>query len=217
MFKTLIFDLDGTLLDTSRDICRVLNDTLAHFSLPTLSLEKTVEYVGNGAKILIERAIPEYASNRLEEIYSYYAEKFASCDNALTRLYDGEEEALKGLKSRGFKLAVVTNKPQAATEGVYKRHLAAFGFDIVAGNTKEYPLKPDPTLTLSVAAQTGAKPCECLFIGDGETDVLTARNAGMKCASVLWGFRSREQLQKVGAENFVQSYPELFEFVLSDG
>ncbi|MGN0806687.1 MAG: HAD family hydrolase, partial [Candidatus Coproplasma sp.] len=179
MYKTLIFDLDGTLLDTSRDIHRVLNDTLSHFNLPLISLEKTVEYVGNGAKLLIERAIPQSAKGDFDEIYTYYATHFAACDNALTCLYEGEEEVLFNLKKYGVKLALVTNKPQEATEGVYNKHLKKFGFDFVAGNTKKFPLKPDPALTLYAAESVKAKAEECLFIGDGETDVQTAVNAKM--------------------------------------
>lgn len=215
MIKTVIFDLDGTLLDTSRDICKVLNDALAHYSLPAISLEKTVEYVGNGARLLVQRAIPAYAQPSLNRIFAYYAEHFAACDNELTIPYDGEDEALRKIKAKGIKLAIVTNKPQDATDGVYKKHLAKYGFDAVAGNTKEYPLKPDPALTLSVAERTGAKPCECLFVGDSETDVATARNAGMKCVSALWGFRTEEQLKKAGAERFAKSYRELTEIILS--
>lgn len=214
MYKTVIFDLDGTLLNTSLDIHRVLNDTLAHFSLPQISLEKTLEYVGNGAKLLVQRAIPQSAMGNFEEIYGYYAAHFAACDNSLTSLYEGEEEVLFNLKKAGVKLALVTNKPQNATEGVYNKHLKKFGFDFVAGNTQEYPLKPDPTLALFAAKITGAKAEECLFVGDGETDVQTAINAKMDGLSVLWGYRTKAQLNAAGAKNFVESYSELEKFVL---
>ncbi|MGN0824630.1 MAG: HAD family hydrolase [Candidatus Coproplasma sp.] len=216
MFKTVIFDLDGTLLNTSLDIQKVLNDTLAHFSLPQLSLEKTVEYVGNGAKMLVQRAIPQSATGSFEEIYKYYAAHFAACDNLLTCLYDGEEEALFNLKKAGVKLALVTNKPQDATEGVYNRHLKKFGFDFVAGNTQKYPLKPDPALALCAAESMGVKAEECLFVGDGETDVQTAINAKMEHLAVLWGYRSKAQLEAAGAKNFVESYNALEKFVLSN-
>ncbi len=214
MYKTIIFDLDGTLLNTSLDIHRVLNDTLAHFSLPQISLEKTLEYVGNGAKLLVQRAIPQSATVNFEEIYGYYAAHFAACDNSLTSLYEGEEEVLFNLKKAGVKLALVTNKPQNATEGVYNKHLKKFGFDFVAGNTQEYPLKPDPTLALFAAKITGANAEECLFVGDGETDVQTAINAKMDGLSVLWGYRTKAQLKAAGAKNFVESYSELEKFVL---
>ncbi|MGN1103547.1 MAG: HAD family hydrolase [Candidatus Coproplasma sp.] len=215
MFKTVIFDLDGTLLDTSRDIQKVLNNTLSHFNLPEISLEKTVEYVGNGAKLLVERAIPQSAMGSFEQIYAHYATNFANCDNELTCLYPDEEEVLINLKKAGVKLALVTNKPQDATEGVYEKHLKKFGFDFVAGNSKRFPLKPDPALALYAAESSGAKAEECLFVGDGETDVQTAINANMEHLSVLWGFRSRVQLSMAGAKNFASSYKELEKFVFS--
>lgn len=216
MFKTVIFDLDGTLLNTSLDIQMVLNDTLAHFSLPQLSLEKTVEYVGNGAKLLVQRAIPQSAMGNFAEIYGYYAAHFAACDNSLTCLYEGEEEVLFNLKKAGVKLALVTNKPQDATEGVYNKHLKKFGFDFVAGNTQKFPLKPDPALALYAAKVCGARAEECLFIGDGETDVQTAINAKMEHLAVLWGYRTKVQLEAAGAKNFVESYTALEKFVLLD-
>lgn len=215
MIKTVIFDLDGTLLDTSRDIQKVLNNTLKHFNLPQISLEKTVEYVGNGAKLLIERAIPKSAMVNFDEIYAHYAENFAACDNELTCIYEGEEKVLKNLKKAGIKLAIVTNKPQDATQGVYEKHLKKFGFDFVAGNSQKFPLKPDPTLALYAAQVTGARADECLFVGDGETDVQTALNAKMEHLSVLWGFRSQAQLMSAGAINFAKSYVELENFVFS--
>lgn len=214
MFKTVIFDLDGTLLDTSRDIHKVLNNTLAHFNLPTISLEKTVEYVGNGAKLLVERAIPQSAMGHFNEIYTHYATNFAACDNSLTCLYDGEEEVLLNLKKAGIKLALVTNKPQDATEGVYNKHLKKFGFDFVAGNSNKFPLKPAPALALYAAKMTGSRADECLFVGDGETDVQTAINANMEHLSVLWGFRTKSQLIAAGAINFASSYKQLEKFVL---
>ncbi|MGN1373476.1 MAG: HAD family hydrolase [Candidatus Coproplasma sp.] len=215
MFKTVIFDLDGTLLDTSRDIQKVLNNTLTHFNLPTVSLAKTVEYVGNGAKLLVQRAIPQSAMGNFDEIYAHYVKNFAACDNGLTCLYPDEEEVLLNLKRAGVKLALVTNKPQEATQGVYERHLKKFGFDFVSGNTPSFPLKPDPALALYAAKATGARADECLFVGDGETDVQTAINAKMEHLSVLWGFRSQSQLKEAGAKNFASSYFELEKFVLS--
>lgn len=216
MYKTVIFDLDGTLLDTSKDIQKVLNQTLSHFDLPTLSIEKVKEYVGNGAKTLIQRAIPVGAKVNFNEVFDYYSVRYAQCDNALTTLYDGEEQTLKRLKDKGVKFALVTNKPQSATVGVYDAYLKRFGFDFVMGNTKEYPLKPNPALALLAAKNTNTKVEDCLFVGDGETDVQTALNANMDGLAVLWGFRTKERLKAVGAVNFANSYAELENFVLGN-
>lgn len=213
MFKAIIFDLDGTLLDTSRDIHSVLNGALTHFGLPEISLEKTLEYVGNGAKKLVERALPEDRLDMLDRVYAYYAERFAACENNLTCLYDGEEKFLLRLKACGIKTAIVTNKPQDATNGVYEKHLSRFNFDVVLGQSEKFPLKPQPESTLSVMEQLEVEPENCLFVGDGETDVLTAKNSKIKCASVLWGFRSYEQLKAAGADVFISNYDELDKFV----
>jgi phosphoglycolate phosphatase len=216
MYKVIIFDLDGTLLNTSKDIQAVLNDSLSHFGLPQISLEKTVEYVGNGAKVLVERAMPADRMELFDDVYSYYRVHFAACDNLLTCLYPDEEQVLNQLKGRGVKFAIVTNKPQNATDGVYSKHLSNFDFDCVLGQTDKFPLKPSPLSTQYIIKSLGVLPEDCLFVGDGETDVQTARAAGIDCLSVLWGYRSREQLEKAGATNFAESYKQLLKFVLNN-
>lgn len=215
MIKAVIFDLDGTLLDTSRDIHKVVNLSLRKFSVPEISLEDTIKFVGNGAKILIERAVGEEYKNLVPEIYAYFSKEYAECKNDLTALYDGEEEVLSMLKADGIKLAVLTNKPQKAAQSTCKKHLEKFGFDYIVGQTEGVPLKPDPYSTLSLIKKFGIKKSECIFVGDGETDILTAKNAGVKCFSVLWGFRSKEQLKAAGAEIFVKSFSELKSIIYS--
>lgn len=215
MIKAVIFDLDGTLLDTSRDIHKVLNESLKKFSVPEISLEHTIKFVGNGAKKLIERAAGEKYKNLVPEIYADFSKAFAENENSLTVLYDGEEIALENLKSYGIKLAVLTNKPQKAAENVCKKYLEKFGFDCICGQTEDTPLKPDPQSALKIIGKFGLKKEECVFVGDGETDVLTAVNAGIKCVSVLWGYRSKEQLTAAGAELFANSFCELEHIICS--
>ncbi len=209
MIKAVIFDLDGTLLDTSRDIHSVLNASLKRFSVPEISLEQTIKFVGNGAKTLVERAAGKEYASLAPVIYADFSNAFAKCDNSLTALYEGEERVLNKLKADGIKLAVLTNKPQKAAENVYKKHLEKFGFDCVYGQTEDMPLKPNPQTALKIIENFNVKKGECLFVGDGETDVLTAENAGIKCVSVLWGYRSKEQLKSAGAEIFANSFSEL--------
>lgn len=213
MIKAIIFDLDGTLLDTSKDIHSVLNECLRRFSLPEIPYEKTLEYVGNGAKLLIERAVGAENAERAEEVYEYYSKRFAECENGLTDLYDGEKAALNFFKEKNIKLAVITNKPQDATENVIKKFFGNGYFDAVIGQSGAFGLKPDKASTEYVINKFGVDKSECLFVGDGETDVMTARNADVKCVSVLWGFRSKPQLAAAGAKHFANKFKELENFV----
>lgn len=208
MYKGLIFDLDGTLLDTVEDIKCVLNQSLEKYNLPPVSYEEAKRFVGNGARKLVERAVGERVE-LTEKVYAYYAENFPQCANRMTKLYGGAEEALTSFKRAGIKLAVVTNKPQGATDAVYAKFLAKFDFCEVLGQTEYYPLKPNPASTLEVVRRFGIKNEECAFIGDGETDVQTAQAAHLDCISVLWGYRTRAQLEAAGAGKFAQSFKEL--------
>lgn len=213
MIKAVIFDLDGTLLDTSHDIHEVINASLKKFDLLQISYNNTLKFVGNGAKKLCERAVGE-RTDMLQKVYSDYAERFANCDNERTCLYPEEAETLKKFKEAGILLAIVSNKPQRATERVYAKFLSNFDFDIVLGQTEYYPLKPNPASTCAILDKLGVSAEECVFVGDGETDVETAKAANVKCVSVLWGFRTREQLKAAGAENFAEKFSDLESFVL---
>lgn len=213
MIKAVIFDLDGTLLDTSRDIQKVLNGSLEKFLLPSLSLEKTLEFVGDGAKKLIERAV----GNRLDlidDVYADYIVNFVICDNNLTELFDYEDEILNNFKEADIKLAIVSNKPQGAVDRVYAKFLSKYNFCEVLGQTEYYPLKPDPASTLAVLYKLGVEKEDCLYVGDGDADVITAKAAGLRCISALWGFRSRKQLEAVGATEFALNFKELGKIVL---
>ncbi len=208
MVKAIIFDLDGTLLDTSADIQGVINGSLKRFGLPEITLEKTIEFVGNGAKKLVERAVGE-RKDLTEAVYADYAVNFAACNNKLTKLYAGEEVALEEFNKRNIKLAIVTNKPQDATDNVYNEFLSRFSFCKVVGQSAGTALKPNPAETLKIIDEFNVGKKECLFVGDGETDVQTAKRAGIRCVSALWGYRSRTQLQSAGAKIFAENFRDL--------
>ncbi|MDE7329992.1 MAG: HAD family hydrolase [Clostridia bacterium] len=215
MYKLIIFDLDGTLLDTSRTIQSVLNNSLKKFSLPVISLENTVRFVGNGARKLVERAVGEEKRELWEAVYSDYSEHFSNCSNEHTSLYEGAEEALYKLNKNGIRLAIVTNKPKRATMRAYEEFLSKYGFCAVVGQSSDTPLKPNPQSVLKIISDLGVKKEECLFVGDGETDVTTAVNAGIDCVSVLWGYRKKDELASAGATRFVNTFPELVTVALS--
>lgn len=208
MLKTVLFDLDGTLLDTIGDIRFHVNNMLRRFGYPEITPEQTKAYVGNGARKLIERALPPDAAD-FEECYRYYKERFARSENANTHLFEGETDCLARLKARGLKLAVITNKPQDATEGCIRKFFAEGTFDFVAGDSGTFPCKPDPSLARYAALSMRVAPADCAFVGDAETDALTALNAGMFGVSVLWGYRTKEQLLRAGAVRFAENFCEL--------
>ncbi len=207
MIRAVLFDLDGTILDTLSDIRRYVNDMLRARSYPEISLEQTRRYVGDGARQLIDRALPKDAPDA-EACFEAFRSAFAHNDQSETRLYPGELAVLKRLKATK-KLAVVTNKPQDAAEGCIRHFFPEGLFDFVGGDMGMFPCKPDPSLARYCALSLRVSPAECVFVGDGETDVLTARRAGMRGVSVLWGYRSKERLEEAGAELFAQNFSEL--------
>ena len=199
-------------MNTAPDILRVLNRSLEKFSLPKVDLGSLYMMVGDGAHKLIERAVPSDRQQLVEDVYRDYIPAFAACDNANTVLYPGEGEVLTRLKTAGVKLCVLSNKPQAAAENVCADKLGGYGFDIVLGQGS-FPLKPDPAGAEYIMRSLGVKREECVFTGDGETDVRTARNAGMPCISVLWGFRSRDALERAGATVFAENYTQYLQIL----
>ena len=214
MIKAVLFDLDGTLLNTLQDLNTCMNMTLQQFGYPTISVEQTKEFVGNGGKKYAERALPVSERGRLDEFYAAYNKIHVSFKNENTALYPQEEECLKLLKLKGIKLAIVTNKSQAGADVLKNSILKPFDFDVVYGNREGVPVKPAPDGAFSVLKELGIEAEEAVFVGDGETDVETARNAGMRCVSVLWGYRTKEQLISAGAKIFAENYDELYKILL---
>ncbi len=210
MIKAVLFDLDGTLVDSLQDLCDSTNYALEKYGFLGHEKKEYKYLVGNGIVTLIERALPESdrgtAKQQLvyDEFMAHYRKHFLD----KTKPYENIVDCLKQLKDAGIKLAVVSNKADEMANKVVSK-LFSGEFSVVAGKKENYPAKPDPTLTLEIIKQLGVTPEECAFIGDSGVDMATAKNAGCKAVGVLWGFRLREELVENGAEYLLGNANEI--------
>ena len=215
-YKAILFDMDGTVLDTLRDLNAAANTALAEFGFPAMSLDETRRRVGNGSRRLLELSLPEGTPDDiLARILAWYLPYYNAHANDTTAPYPGIAELLAALKTAGTPLAVVSNKPDRTVKELAAIHFPGL-LEIAVGENEAGGVrrKPWPDTLLMAAAALGVEPGDCLYVGDSEVDVLTAGRAGMDCASVLWGFRSREELEQAGAKLFFSTPVELEGFVL---
>ena len=214
MNKAVIFDLDGTLLDTLPDIHYYVNQTLTHYGYPTHSRENVMQFIGCGSRNLIKLSLPEGLTDQeISERHDYYNENYTKSGSPRTKLFDGIKEVVKTLKDRGYKVAILTNKPQETTNDVHARYMSDMGFDLVVGQSGKVKVKPDPTAAKQILKDLDVLPENCYFVGDGETDVMTSINLGSNGIAVLWGYRTKEQLKDAGAKVFANSPKELLDLI----
>ena len=207
MIKAVLFDLDGTLVNSLTDLADSTNFALEKLGYPTHETEKYKYFVGDGIPMLIKRALPEGERTKetqaqcLELFMSRYREHYFDKTDA----YDGIKELLLGLKSEGFKIAVISNKAQEMAQKVVSK---VFGdiFDSVAGKREGYKAKPDPALMLEIIGELGVTPESCVLVGDSGMDMAAAVNAKVTGIGVLWGFREKPELIRNGAK-FIASRP----------
>ncbi len=210
MIKAVIFDLDGTLVNSLYDLGESTNFALKQMGFPTHPTEAFKYFVGDGIPKLIERAVPENRrdpetqSHVLDIFMRHYKEHYA--DN--TAPYVGIPQMLEQLTAKGIKTAVVSNKAHSMAVTVTEK-LFGNKFSLVCGKREDFPSKPDPALTLWVAREIGVRPEECLFVGDSGMDMKAAKNAGCVAVGVLWGFREREELLLNGADCIIDSPNEI--------
>lgn len=211
-FDAVLFDLDGTLLDTLEDIADAANRVLERHHHPTHSIDAYRYFVGEGARTLVERTLPEDARGEetVDRLYAEFRGEYARNWNAKTTPYNGVPGMLDGLVERGLKIAVLSNKPDDFTRKCVEELLGDWTFDVVLGHHDGIPPKPDPTGALRVAAALGVPPERVLYAGDSAIDMRTATAAGMFPVGVLWGFRTREELETSGARAVIEAPGDVF-------
>ncbi len=229
-YVSLIFDLDGTLLDTLHDLAASTNYALRQYGMPEHSLDDIRRFVGNGVRMLMQRAIPDGADNpQFEAVFAAFRQHYMQHSLDTTRPYDGISETICELKRRGYRMAVVSNKMMAATQELVAHFFpemeVAIGENEAAGIRK----KPAPDTVFealrqlgkngtqsAVTGENGSALCtqsDAVYIGDSDVDLETAHNAGIPCISVLWGFRDRDFLLRHGATTFVRYPSELLDIL----
>jgi phosphoglycolate phosphatase len=206
-YDTYIFDLDGTLLATLQDLADSVNHALRSYCMPEHTVEEVRMYVGNGVKKLMERAVPGGLKNPdFDEVYAAFRKHYMLHSLDTTKPYDGVTEMLTQLKGRGKRIAVVSNKFYAATQELC-HHFFGDLVEVAIGEREDIRKKPAPDTVIAALRQLGATQSSAVYIGDSDVDVDTAKNCGIPCISVLWGFRDKVFLINHGATTFV-SRPE---------
>jgi len=210
-YKTYVFDLDGTLLDTLADLAASTNYALRSCGMPEHSQDDVRRFVGNGVRLLMERAVPGGAANpAFEDAFESFRRHYMQHSLDTTRPYEGVPEMLAELKAGGCRLAVVSNKMMAATVELC-RHFFPETIEVAIGEHEAEGIrkKPAPDTVFAALRQLGVGEDGAVYVGDSEVDVQTAQNAGLPCISVLWGFRDRQFLLEHGATTFVSRPDEL--------
>ena len=210
IYDTYIFDLDGTLLDSLTDLAASCNYALRINNMPERTIEEVRHFVGNGVKKLMERAIPDGLQNpAFEKTYNDFRQHYLVHNLDNTKPYPGIVSLLKRLHDEGKNIAVVSNKFYAATQNLVKHFFGDY-VSVAIGERENIRKKPAPDTVIEALRQLGASASGAVYIGDSDVDIMTARNSGMPCISVLWGFRDKEFLKENGATTFVTAPDEIF-------
>ena len=223
-FKTIIWDLDGTLMDTLLDLMNSVNYALKKHEMPVRTYQEIRSFLGNGVKRLLELSVPDGLENPLfDEIFADFKNHYIEHCQDQTGLYDGIAETLKELKSRGIRMAVVSNKLQSGVTELFESQVRTVGkeeticlkdyIEVAIGERPEMARKPAADMVNKAFEEMGIGKQDAVYIGDSEVDLATARNSGLPCISVLWGFREKDYLTTQGASVFVETPLQILDFV----
>ena len=214
-YQAIIFDLDGTLLDTLEDLADSMNSVLNEYGLPEHDLTSYRYFVGEGVEVLVRKSLPSekrtdtFIAHCVMRMKEEYGKRWAK----KTRPYIGIPEMLDAVTSRGIRMAVLSNKPDEFTRLIVTSLLPRWQFPVILGSRSSLPKKPDPTAALLIAETLHIPPRNVLFLGDTRIDMETARAAGMYPVGVLWGFRTSDELTSSGARALISNPAELLELV----
>ena len=215
MIKTILFDLDGTLLNTIDDLADAGNWVCAAHGWPTFTVDQFKHMVGNGIPKLIERFSPADARTpeQLSATLAEFTARYDAHKEDKTAPYPGIPELLDALKAEGIRTAVFSNKADPLCGKIIEHYFRVGAFSIVRGNRPGVPTKPDPTGVYSLMKDLGAQADSTLFVGDSDVDILTGHNAGLPAVGVLWGFRGREELTAAGADALAAVPADILDYV----
>ncbi len=214
-FKAILFDLDGTLLDTLEDLGNAANRVLDKYGFPTHTMADYRYFVGDGVVTLMNRALPEDKRNNdtIQICVKTFREEYGKGWNVKTRPYDGVAEMLDALVTHGLKMAVLSNKPDEFTKLCVTEFLPKWAFGMVIGQHNSLPLKPDPAGALEIAKCLDVPSSNFIYLGDTAIDMKTAVTAGMYPVGALWGFRTEKELLENGARALIKRPQEILNFL----
>ena len=213
-YRAVIFDMDGTLMNTLDDLCDSVNHMLRQHGWPERTLREVRAFVGNGAAKLIERAIPDGRNNpQFDQALADYKAWYDTHANVKTGPYPGVCDVLRALRARGIKTAIVSNKPVEPVKSLTELYFPGL-FDAAIGEHPGVRCKPEPDMVRKAMQALGCAAEESVYVGDSEVDVATARNSGLPCVSVTWGFRDRDVLARAGADCYADTAEELLRQLL---
>ena len=215
MKRLIVFDLDGTLINSLEDLADSANHVLIQHGFPTHPVDAYRYFVGDGVRKLIERILPTEERNdtQIEQCRQEFVDYYRIHMEDKTAVYGGITDLLKALKARGLKIAVATNKVHVAVEPLMAKYFPGIHFDSLIGQREGIPVKPAPQIMFDILKETGCQPSEALHVGDTATDMQLAHNAGVTPVGVLWGYRPLEELQKAGAKYIIQHPADLLEII----
>ena len=208
----IVFDLDGTLLNTLPDIATAMNKVLFRFGMPQHAMESYKQFTGNGAKVLTQRVLA--GQEEMENhVYPAYLNEYARNSRVKTVPYEGMVDTLKALANKGIRLIVYSNKDNPEAQDVIKHYFPDIPFAAVVGSLPDVPLKPDPTALQDLLAELELEPEDGLYVGDTVMDMTCAKAVGIYAVGVLWGFQSKEQLEEARPNALIEEVPELLNIV----